>query len=260
MEFFEQYGYVGIFLALLAAGFGFPLPEELPVLTAGVLVGHGDTGLRWYIMLPVCILGVVIGDGVLYGAGRFFGKRIVNNPWFQRKILSPDKRHEIEKNFHERGIWVLLGARLLPGIRSPVFIMAGVLRVPFARFVVADGIYAIPGVNLLFWTAYMLTDQVWVIYKFFEEKKNEYTPLVFTVLLSFGAGILFHKYIWARRVATGDPVHVPDIVKKPAEAMAHVVEGAVGYVTHRHHEEKPGENGPPAPGTETAEKKTQVPG
>ena len=36
----------GIILgSLLAAGFGFPIPEELPVLTAGVLVGHGDPTL-----------------------------------------------------------------------------------------------------------------------------------------------------------------------------------------------------------------------
>src|SRR6476620_80750 len=42
-ENFAEYGYIGVFAALLAAGFGLPIPEELPVLTAGVLVGHADT-------------------------------------------------------------------------------------------------------------------------------------------------------------------------------------------------------------------------
>ena len=43
-------------------------------------------------------------------------------------MITPEKRLQIEKNFHDRGIAVLLGARLLPGIRTPIFIMAGVLR------------------------------------------------------------------------------------------------------------------------------------
>jgi len=65
LDQFDQYGYLGIFLALLASGLGFPIPEELPVITAGVMVGHEDTILRWYIMLPVVIAGVVLGDGLL---------------------------------------------------------------------------------------------------------------------------------------------------------------------------------------------------
>jgi len=257
MEFFEQFGYLGIFLALLAAGFGAPIPEELPVLTAGVLVGHEDTPLRWWIMLPVCILGVVIGDTVLYGAGRFFGKRIVNSQWIQRKILSLEQQSKLEKAFHERGIWVLLGARLLPGVRTPVFIMAGVSRLPFARFILADGLYAIPGVNLLFWTAYVLTDQVLVIFN----KVNEFRPLFMVVILSLGAVILFHKFVMTRKVSTGEPVHVPDIVKKPAEAMAHMVENAVERVTHRHHGEATGEHAGKHPAEAKPEAvKTEVPG
>ena len=35
---------------------------------------------RWWLFLPVCILGVVIGDGLLYGLGRLFGPRLLNLP------------------------------------------------------------------------------------------------------------------------------------------------------------------------------------
>ena len=145
-----------------------------------ILVGHEDTTLRWWIMLPVCILGVVIGDGVLYGIGRLWGQRLLNLGWVKRNVVTPEKRAEIEKNLHDRGIAVLLGARLLPGIRTPIFIMAGVLRVPLGRFLLADGLYAIPGVNLLFWVSYMLTDQVLEIFN----KINEYRPVVVAFVLS----------------------------------------------------------------------------
>ena len=33
-----------------------------------------------------------------------------------------------------------------------IFLMAGVLRVPLARFLLADGLYAIPGVGVMFST------------------------------------------------------------------------------------------------------------
>jgi membrane protein DedA with SNARE-associated domain len=244
LERFDQYGYLGVFLALLAAGFGFPIPEELPVLTAGVLVGHEDTSLYWYYMLPVVIAGVVIGDGVLYGMGRVWGHHLLNIGFVRRRLVPIEKQEQIEKNFAERGIWVLLGARLLPGIRAPVFIMAGVLRVPLARFLLADAIYAIPMVNLLFWLAYLLTDQVLEIFK----KINEYRPLVVVAVLSGVAGALIQKYVLSRHVSTGEPPHVPSILSKPAVAAAHVVEKvmerAAETVTGRHHE-KPHESPPP---------------
>lgn len=239
---FNEYGYLGVFVALLAAGFGFPIPEELPVITAGIMVGHDDTTLRWYIMLPVVIAGVVIGDGVLYGIGRLWGHRLLNVGFVRRKLVPIDKQEHIEKNFAERGIWVLLGARLLPGIRTPIFIMAGVLRVPVGRFLLADAIYAIPLVNLIFWLSYFLTDQVLVIFN----KINEYKPLVIVAVLSGIAGALIQKYILSRHLSTGDAPHVPDIIAKPAVAAAHVVEKVVDKVTGRHHDRPHDEDGPPA--------------
>jgi membrane protein DedA with SNARE-associated domain len=240
LQHFDEYGYQGIFLALLASGFGFPIPEELPVLTAGILVGHEDTALKWYIMLPVVIAGVVIGDGILYAMGRIWGTRILNLKWVQRRLITPEKRLQIEKNFHDRGIAVLLGARLLPGIRTPIFIMAGVLRVPLGRFLLADGLYAIPGVNLLFWLSYLLTDQALEIFK----RVNEYRPLIVVAILSGIAGALIQKYVFTRKVSTGEPPHVPPYIAKPAGAVVHAVERAAEAVVNvaRHHPDKSSES------------------
>lgn len=243
IEHFGDYGYLGVFLALLAAGFGFPIPEELPVITAGVLVGHGDITLRWYYMLPLCIAGVVIGDCVLYFAGRKWGRKLLESKWVKRK-LTQEKREKIEKNFHDNGIMVLLGARLLPGIRSGVFIMAGVLHFPFRKFIIADAIYAIPGVNLLFWTSYMLTDQILVLFN----KINEYKTIVFSHLLAGIVGALIYRYVFFRPVSTGELPQVPNIISKPAEAIGHAVSAAahkVANVARGHHDSTPPEDAKP---------------
>ena len=90
-------------------------------------------------------------------------------------------------------------ARLLPGIRTPIFIMAGVLRVPLGRFLLADALYAIPLVNVIFWLSYFLTDQVLVIFK----QISEYKSLVAVAVLSGIAGALIQKYLLSRPVSTG---------------------------------------------------------
>src|SRR5437667_1067138 len=86
------------FTLLVAAGIGFPIPEELPIIGAGIWVGHNnDLGpLRW-IILPVCIAGVVISDGMLYGVGRYFGPKLLE--WRAiKRLLPPQKRERIESN------------------------------------------------------------------------------------------------------------------------------------------------------------------
>lgn len=250
IESFAKYGYVGIFCAIIATGFGLPMPEELPVLFSGVLVGHGDTlapgmtelphdRLRWWIMLPVVIVAVVVGDGLLYGVGRLWGQRLLNNPWVQRKILSPEKRAVIEREFQQRGVMILLTARLTPGIRTPIFLMAGILRVSFTRFLIADGLYAIPGVMVMFWLAYFLTDQVLEVFHKIEQYRQ---LLVFGILCAVG-GVILYRLLINRRVTTGESKDVPMIVRpveKVTEAVEHAVEKAFDVVVHLGHgEEKP---------------------
>ena len=105
-------------------------------------------------MLPVCIAGVVVSDAFLYTIGRHGGAHLLEMRWVQRHLVKPEKRAKIERNFQKYGVKILLGARLLPGIRAPIFIMAGVMRLPMARFILADGLYAVIGVNILFWLAF----------------------------------------------------------------------------------------------------------
>ncbi len=260
-------GYLGVFLALVLSTTVLPVPEELPVITAGVLCGHSDTEyanerdnpsrLRWWIMLPVVILGAVIGDVVLYAIGRIWGKRLLDLAWVKRRLLSPEQRDKIEKNFAKHGVAVLLGVRLLPGIRGWVFLIAGSVRLPFWQFLVADAIYAIPIVNLMFWTAYWFTDQIMVVIR----QIDAYRPLVISHLIAAVAGALIYKYLLARHVPTGETPRVPSIISKPAGAIGHAFESAVDVVIGRHNEqqkleqlhnelEQPKNLGTPPPGNE----------
>jgi membrane protein DedA with SNARE-associated domain len=200
------YHYFGVFIALVAAGVGFPIPEEIPVVTGGVLVGQNQDELRWWIMLPVCIAGVVISDGLLYSIGRFWGPRLLEYRWIKTRLLTEERLHHIEDNFRRYGVQILLFARFLPAIRSPIFITAGLMRLSFARFLIADGIYAIPGVSLLFFLGFWFTDQFLAAV----QRAESYRPLVVVVILAAVASYLFYHFLH-QPVATGDPKEFPVI-------------------------------------------------
>ena len=60
-EFVDNFTYLGIFAVLLLGSLGVPIPEEMPIIAAAVLSHEGI--VRWWLALPVCLLGVLSGDG-----------------------------------------------------------------------------------------------------------------------------------------------------------------------------------------------------
>ncbi|MFN4261428.1 MAG: DedA family protein [Gemmataceae bacterium] len=217
--------YVGIFAALVAAGLGAPIPEEIPVVTAGAMSGHASSDPHsqhplWFILLPICILGVVISDGLLYGMGRWFGPKLLEHRWMKR-ILPDEKRARIEDNFRHYGIWVLLFARVMPTIRSPIFITAGVMRLSFAKFLLADGIYAIPGVSLLFFLAYWFGDTFTELVERAEERVERIRFLIILALIAAAAGFMLYHFL-RRPVSTGDPDELPIIGPEVASKIEHL--------------------------------------
>jgi membrane protein DedA with SNARE-associated domain len=207
-EFFRNWSYLGIFLGIVATGLGFPMPEELPVVIGGALAGKDL--VYWWLMLPVCILGVIVGDFFLYGIGRLWGPRLVQYSWIKKRLLPPDRLARIERNFHEYGVKILLFARLTPGVRAPIFLTAGITRVPLAKFLLADGIYAIPGVSLLFFLGYWFTDNM---VKLIEQDAEKVKYIIILVVIIAVVAYFAYRY-FRRPVVTGAPEEMPPLVEK----------------------------------------------
>jgi hypothetical protein len=83
-------------------------------------------------------------------------------------------------------------------------------------------------VNALFWTSYLLTDQVLEMFN----KVKEYETLLAVAVLSGIAGVFIYKYVVGKRVTTGETENVPAVISKPVEAIEHAVEKAVEKVEH----------------------------
>ncbi len=59
LEGFIEHSYLGIFGVLVLGRLGVPTTEEMPILAAAVLSREGS--VRWWLVLPVCLLGVLAG-------------------------------------------------------------------------------------------------------------------------------------------------------------------------------------------------------
>src|ERR1043165_8886817 len=206
-EFIESWGYLGVFVGIILTGLGFPMPEELPIVLAGAMVAHAE--VAWYFMLPVCIAGVIIGDSCLYFIGRWWGSKLVELRFIRDKLLPPERFLTICENFREYGVKILLFARLTPGIRAGIFLTAGITRLPLTHFLLADGIYAIPGVSLLFLLGYWFTDSIIDLVT----GASKYKPIIVLVVVA-GLGAYLAYRFWRRPVITGNPTEMPPVVDR----------------------------------------------
>lgn len=140
--------YIGLFSVLLVAGLGVPLPEDIPLLAAGWLVHKGHANL--YAMIAVGMVGVLTGDLMLFSMGRKYGEHITEHRLL-RRVASPALLARAERLFAQHGAKIIFVARFMPGLRSVLFLTAGIFRVRRLKFILIDGSAALASVPLLIW-------------------------------------------------------------------------------------------------------------
>ena len=74
----ERYGYFALFGVLFSCGLGLPIPEDIPLVIAGVFVAQGKMNLALAAACAWC--GIVGGDIVLYHLGSVSGLRSSVSP------------------------------------------------------------------------------------------------------------------------------------------------------------------------------------
>lgn len=132
-QLLTSFGYIGLFLIVFAESglfFGFFLPGDSLLLTAGLFAARGD--LNIWILLPLVFVAAVVGDNVGYWFGRKTGP-----PLFNRENSLLFKRNNLlaAKGFYEKhGGKTLVLARFMPFIRTFAPIVAGAVEMDYRRF------------------------------------------------------------------------------------------------------------------------------
>ncbi|MFB6344479.1 MAG: DedA family protein [bacterium] len=193
--YFWIYRYLAIFVALTAAGFGVPIPEELTLILGGYLTAIGQ--LELLPALLVCYAGVIAGDIVTYTIGRFFGSRFLESRYAEW-VMSRTKLEQVQYYFRGYGPYYLLGARQIAGLRFPSFFTAGMLKMRFSNFLLFDGLAAFVSMPVVFSIAYYFGPQLRETINLILRIRNVTFLLALTVFalgtLVFGLYWYFYRY------------------------------------------------------------------
>lgn len=188
-DWLEWGGYFMLFGLLLACGLGLPLPEDIPLVTAGFLVSQHH--MHFAIAGPLAWMGIVGGDCILYRLGWRYGHNITRVPFIGRH-LTMARIERAEVLFAKYGVLVVAVGRLFAGVRGGMVVAAGTIRFKFSKFIVADSIAAIFSGGLFMMLGYWFGSNLDTM----QHKWHEF-KVVFT-LIGISLALIVIGYIWFR--------------------------------------------------------------
>lgn len=124
----------GVVFGVAALDAFFPLvPSETTVIAAGVIAASGD--LRIELIIPAAAVGAICGDNVSFWVGRTLGERIADKVFTGKRRRILDRAHRM---LEERGGYLIVVARFIPGGRTAATFAAGSLDWAWHRFIRFD--------------------------------------------------------------------------------------------------------------------------
>jgi len=137
MQILPTIGFIGILAIVFAESglfFGFFLPGDSLLFTAGFLVSQNKLGVDIWTLAVGCFIAAVLGDSVGYAFGKRVGRRLFNreDSWFFHKssIL------KAEEFYKKHGKKTIVLARFVPAVRTFAPIVAGIGSMDYKTFLI----------------------------------------------------------------------------------------------------------------------------
>lgn len=134
--------------------FGFFLPGDSLLVTAGLLASQPEMGLNVYLMGLILSIAAILGDALGYTIGRAAGPRIFTREdslFFNRKHLQ--RAHTF---YEKHGGKTIVLARFMPIIRTFAPVVAGAAAMRYRDFVVFNVFGGLLWVWSMLFTGYFL--------------------------------------------------------------------------------------------------------
>lgn len=210
-EFIGQFGYFGIILLLVLGGLGLPVPEEAPVILAAIL---SKRQVMWApLAFGACVVGVLLGDFVVYFLGYFYGEKVMNLK-LARKFLTREREAQMKGYFHRHGIKILILGRFAVGFRTAAYLTAGILRIPPIKLLGTDLFAVSLSTPLMFALGWIFAHQI-------EQGLHEAQRFLTVGIVGLCIGIAIYRWRKGRRegrLPVGPPVPVDDVAGPDSHA------------------------------------------
>jgi membrane protein DedA with SNARE-associated domain len=147
-HFITQYGYLAVFLLMLAESACIPIPSEVIMLFGGALAAGAFPGAHPSLLgiIVAGVLGNLAGSYIAWAVGKYAGQAAVHR-WGRRVGI---REHDIDRAtawFERHGASAVFFGRVVPVVRTFISLPAGFAGMPAIRFGLFTTLGCIP------WTA-----------------------------------------------------------------------------------------------------------
>jgi len=205
-SFIATYGYLAIFLLMLAESACIPVPSELIMLFGGALAAGAVAGthLNLTVVIIAGVAGNVVGSYLAYAVGRYGGQAALHR-WGRRLYL---REHDLDRAtawFTKYGAAAVGFGRCLPVIRTFISLPAGIAAMNPVRFGLYTVIGCIPWTAALGWAGYAVGSR-------WESIANDFHGPTYAIagIVALAAAIALVLFVRNRRhAAAQDPDQIP---------------------------------------------------
>ncbi|MFG3346437.1 DedA family protein [Streptomyces sp. NPDC048018] len=130
------YALVGVVIGI--ESLGIPLPGEIVLVSSALLASqHGD--INPYVLGACASVGAIVGDSIGYAIGRKGGRPLLERLGRRfPKHFSEANIGLAERSFEKWGMWAVFFGRFVALLRIFAGPLAGVLRMPYWKFLTAN--------------------------------------------------------------------------------------------------------------------------
>ncbi|QIQ05917.1 DedA family protein [Streptomyces liangshanensis] len=193
---------VGLVIGL--ESLGIPLPGEIVLVSAALLASqHGE--IDPYVLGACASAGAIIGDSIGYAIGRKGGRPLL--AWLGGKFPKHFGEAQIsmaERSFEKWGMWAVFFGRFVALLRIFAGPLAGVLHMPYWKFLIANvfgGIVWAGGTTAVIYTVGVVAEP-WL-------KRFSWVGLGLAVLIGVGSMLVLRNRAKKSAAAAGvEPVEV----------------------------------------------------
>jgi membrane protein DedA with SNARE-associated domain len=111
----------------------------LVTIAGGVLIANSQ--LRFWPVFAIVVAGDLVGDSALYALGRWGGIRMATR-WASQSTMT--RASELQDQFRRKSDQILVTGKLTHAVGAPVLIAAGMVRMPFWRFLTVNSLATLP--------------------------------------------------------------------------------------------------------------------
>jgi membrane protein DedA with SNARE-associated domain len=199
--------YLAVFGMMIASGFGLPIPEEVTIVSVGILTymgAHPDLFPPPYPGAPVVdgyeaalvtFLSVAFADLMIFSMGRIFGRKLMRKDWF-KKLFPEPVMLRVNEWMRKYGVFAAFIFRFTPGLRFPAHVAMGMTNFPVWQFALVDAFAALISVPT----------QILLIYHYGEpilKAMKEFKFIIFGLLGCLIIFFLVRRFVF-RRLRSSD--------------------------------------------------------